>query len=135
MNKIKTQGVDHIGLAVRNLTTTLAFFTDILDFEIIKERPDYPAAFISDGTVMITLWQVTDPDTALDFDRHGNIGLHHLALRVSSLEDLESTFQALEDTEGVEIECAPIPLESGKGAHLMCIEPGGIRIEFIAHTT
>ena len=131
MNHVKTQGVDHIGLAVQDLAKTQAFFTDILGFDQIGERPDYPAVFVSDGTVMITLWQVTDPGTAINFDRHGNVGLHHLALRVGSMEELEDLFQILEDAEDVEIECAPIPLESGNGAHLMCIEPGGIRIEFI----
>jgi hypothetical protein len=37
----------------------------------------------------------------------------------------------LENTDGVEIECPPVPLASGNGAHFMSIEPGGIRIEFI----
>ena len=132
---LKTHGVDHIGLTVQDLQATLEFFTDVLKFEKIGERPDYPAAFVSDGTVMITLWQVTDPATAINFDRHGNIGLHHLALRIGSTEELEALFQTLENAEHVEIECAPIPLESGAGVHMMCIEPGGIRIEFITRTT
>ncbi|MEE9369586.1 MAG: VOC family protein [Pontiella sp.] len=134
MNHVKTQGIDHVGLAVQDLGKTQAFFTEILGFDKIGERPDYPAVFVSDGTVMITLWQVTDPETAINFDRHGNIGLHHLALRVGSMEKLEAIFQTLEDAEGVEIECAPIPLEQGNGAHLMCVEPGGIRIEFISRS-
>ncbi|MEN8255030.1 MAG: VOC family protein [Verrucomicrobiota bacterium] len=132
MEKPITQGVDHVGFAVRDLEQTLGFFIDILGFEKVGGRPEYPAVFVSDGTVMITLWQVSDPASANGFDRHCNVGLHHLALQVGSMEALERVFQTLEKAEGVEIECAPIPLESGKGAHMMCIEPGGIRIEFIA---
>ena len=131
MAPIKTQGIDHVGLAVHHLDATLDFFTATLGFEKVGEVADYPAVFVSDGIVMITLWQVTDPNTATNFDRHGNIGLHHLALRVGSMDELENVFQTLENTEGVEIECPPIPLGSGNGAHMMCIEPGGIRIEFI----
>jgi catechol 2,3-dioxygenase-like lactoylglutathione lyase family enzyme len=132
MEIVTTQGVDHVGLSVRDLEQTKRFFTDLLGFEQIGERPDYPAVFISDGTVMITLWQVTEPAAAGAFDRHNQIGLHHLALRVGSLSDLEKVFQIMEQADGVEIESAPVPLAAGKGAHMMCIEPGGIRIEFIA---
>ena len=62
-----------------------------------------------------------------------HVGLHHLALKVGSKAELEEVYTALQQAEGVEIECAPIPLASGKGAHMMCIEPGGIRVEFITH--
>jgi len=131
MGKPITQGIDHAGLAVRNLKKTLGFFVEILGFKQVGERPEYPAVFISDGTVMITLWQASE--SAHPFDRHGNIGLHHLALRVGSMDELEQIFNTLENADGVEIESAPIPLDGGKGAHMMCLEPGGIRIEFIAH--
>ena len=131
MKKVTTQGIDHIGLAVRDLEQTKSFFTNLLGFEQIGERAEYPAVFISDGTIMITLWQVTDPAAAGAFDRHSQIGLHHLALRVSSIRELEKVFQIMKQTDGVEIESAPVQLEPGNGAHMMCIEPGGIRIEFI----
>lgn len=126
-----TSGVDHVGLSVRDLPTTRNFFTDILGFEEIGGVPDYPASFVSDGTVMITLWQTEEDPFA--FDRMAQIGLHHLALRIESLKQLHTLFQTLETTPDVLIECAPVPLESGKGTHFMSIEPGGIRIEFITH--
>jgi catechol 2,3-dioxygenase-like lactoylglutathione lyase family enzyme len=126
-----TCGVDHVGLAVQDLPTTLNFFTKTLGFEEVGGKPDYAAVFVSDGTVMITLWQ-TEADP-YPFDRIAHIGLHHLALRVESMEKLQHIFQTLEQAEGVEIECPPIPLGSGKGAHFMSIEPSGIRIEFITH--
>ena len=124
-----TSGIDHIGLSVRDLPTTRSFFTDLLGFDEVGGDPDYPASFVSDGTVMITLWQTEEDPFA--FDRMANIGLHHLALRVESLARLQALFQTLENTPDVLIECPPIPLESGNGTHFMTIEPGGIRIEFI----
>ena len=128
---VTTQGVDHVGLSVMNLEETAAFFIDVLGFKVVGARPEYPAKFVSDGNIMITLWQ-TEED-AYPFDRIANVGLHHLALRIASMDELQRVYQTLEKTTGVEIECAPIPLESGQGAHMMCIEPGGIRIEFITH--
>ena len=75
-----TQGVHHIGLTVPSLEATNAFFVDTLGFKQVGEKPDYPAIFLSDGTIMMTLWQAKDPGTATPFDRTNVIGLHHLAL-------------------------------------------------------
>ena len=124
-----TSGVDHVGLSVRDLPTTRTFFTDVLGFDEVGGDPDYPASFVSDGTVMITLWQTEEDPFA--FDRMANVGLHHLALRIETLKQLQQLFQTLEQTPDVLIESPPIPLGSGKGTHFMSIEPGGIRIEFI----
>jgi catechol 2,3-dioxygenase-like lactoylglutathione lyase family enzyme len=124
-----TAGVDHVGLAVRDMEVTRDFFTKILGFNEVGGVPDYPAVFVSDGSVTITLWQTEEDPFA--FDRIANIGLHHLALRVESLGKLQEIFHTLETTPDVLIECPPIPLGSGGGTHFMSIEPGGIRIEFI----
>lgn len=128
---ICTQGVDHVGLAVRDLPATAAFFMVTLGFKKVGELPHYPAFFVTDGHVMITLWQVTDPGQARNFDRHQQVGLHHLALRLESPDAVHRMHERLL-AAGVEVESPPVPLASGSGLHLMCLEPGGIRIEFIA---
>ena len=128
----KTLGAHHIGLTVPDLATTQAFFTDVLGYAVVGERPAYPAAFVSDGTTMITLWQATDPATAVPFDRKSVIGLHHLALKVPDHAALDALGQTLTTTPGVEIEFAPEPLGETPLRHLMCTIPGGIRVEFIA---
>ncbi len=78
----RTAGVHHVGLNVPDLAAARAFFTEALHFRQVGERPEYPAVFVSDGEVMVTLWQAEDPASATPFDRRRNIGLHHLALRV-----------------------------------------------------
>ncbi|MDJ0650189.1 MAG: VOC family protein [Xenococcaceae cyanobacterium MO_188.B19] len=127
-----TQGSHHIGLTVPDLIATRNFFVDILGFEQVGEVPDYPAIFISDGTILLTLWQAVEPATATSFDRKNNIGLHHFALKVANLATLESTYQTLLKTPGVEIEFAPEPLGGGATQHMMFYIPGGIRMELIA---
>lgn len=127
-----TQGVHHIGLTVPDLGKTAAFFTQTLGFEQVGEKPDYPAIFVSDGTVMITLWQAADPATAVAFDRKNVVGLHHMALKVESPEALQALHGKLKNTDGVEIEFAPEPLRDGPVQHMMTTIPGGVRIEFIA---
>lgn len=127
-----TSGAHHIGLTVPNLAETKAFFIDTLGFQQVGEKPDYPAVFVSDGTVMITLWQAKEPANAAPFDRKNVIGLHHFALKIDGQDALDALFATLSETSGVEIEFAPEPLGGGATRHMMCTIPGGIRTEFIA---
>lgn len=129
-----TQGAHHIGLTVPDLTATRDFFTTVLGFNQVGEKPDYPAVFVSDGTVMLTLWQAAIPEQATPFDRKNNIGLHHLALKVESVDALDAVYQTLLNTSGVEVEFAPEPMGKGPIQHLMVYIPGGIRLELVAHS-
>ena len=131
-NTTRTQGVHHVGLTVPELATARRFFVDGLGFSQVGEVPDYPAAFLSDGTTMITLWQAEDPKSAVAFDRRRVIGLHHLALKVADPEALESLHRELQERDDVDIEFAPEPLGGGPSRHLMCRIPGNIRLEVIA---
>ena len=125
-----TQGVDHVGLTVLDLEASRDFFTDCLGWSLLGGNADYPAAFVGDGSTRITLWQAADPATATPFDRRGNIGLHHLALKVASRGALDAAFAAVRDWPGVEVEFAPVPSGGGPKIHAMIFEPGGNRIEF-----
>lgn len=124
-----TTGTHHVGLTVPDLTAAVAFFTDALGHRVVGERPDYPAVFVSDGSVMITLWQARP--AARPFDRHDQVGLHHLALRVQALDDVAAKVAA---HPGVVVEFPPQDLGTAGMRHMMCAIPGGIRVEFIAPT-
>jgi hypothetical protein len=50
---------------------------------------------------------------------------------VADLDTLDRIYQKLVAAENVDIEFAPEPLRDGPTIHMMCFEPGGIRIEFI----
>lgn len=127
-----TLGLHHFGLTVPDLAASRDFFIGTLGFRQIGEKPDYPAVFVSDGTTTVTLWQASDPATAVPFDRKANIGLHHFALRVDGAAALDAAYARLNKTPGVDIEFAPEPLGGGPTRHMMCFIPGGIRMELIA---
>lgn len=127
-----TEGVHHVGLTVPKLEAARAFFIEGLGFEQVGEVADYPAVFVSDGAVMITLWQAEDPASAIAFDRRRVIGLHHFALRVAAPEALEALHGKLSRRDDVQIEFAPEPLGTGPVQHMMCRIPGNIRLELIA---
>jgi lactoylglutathione lyase len=131
MNYPLTQGVHHVGLTVTDLDASCDFFTGLLGWEKVGGNPDYPAVFVSDGSIMLTLWQAKEPLAAKPFDKNNNVGLHHLAISVADLETLNKIHQKLVAAENVVIEFAPELLRNGPAIHMMCYEPGGIRIEFI----
>ena len=126
-----TRGAHHIGLTVPNLEQTRTFFIETLGYDQVGEVPDYPAVFLSDGSLMITLWQASDPANAVPFDRKNVIGLHHLALIVEA-DAIDGLCDKLKDTADVDIEFEPEPLGDMPVRHMMCNIPGGIRVEFLA---
>ncbi len=127
----RTQGAHHIGLTVPDITATRAFFVDALGFEQVGEKPAYPAVFVSDGTLMITIWQAEDAATATPFNRRTNIGLHHLCLRAGNDENLDQLSKVLAARDDVSVEFSPEPMGASGKRHMMCAIPGGVRIEFI----
>ena len=132
MSKQITNGAHHIGLTVPDLDKTRRFFVETLGYEQVGEVPDYPAVFLTDGNIMITLWQAVDPANAVPFDRKNVIGLHHLALAVENDAALDRLHNRLQSTDDVSVEFAPEPLNGVPARHMMCNIPGGIRVEFIA---
>lgn len=133
MTEPLTRGVHHVGLAVPDLERAIDFFVEALGWEVVARKDDYPAAFVSDGVVMVTLWRVADPDRAVRFDRRANVGLHHLALAVADESALGATFERVRHHPGVTVEFAPGPIGPGiEQKHFLCAMPGGLRIEFTA---
>ena len=124
-----TNGIHHIGLTVSKLEESASFFTSILGWKEVNRKEEYPAIFVSDGTVMVTLWKNKEEPSG-SFDKNKNIGLHHVAFMVESENDLDSTYNNLQKS-GVKIEFPPEQLGQGPGKHLICYEPSGIRIEII----
>jgi catechol 2,3-dioxygenase-like lactoylglutathione lyase family enzyme len=119
-------------LTVPDLNGAQRFFVEALGFAPAGEVPDYPAAFVSDGSLMITLWQAEDPTAAAPFDRRTNIGLHHLALRVGDSAALSGLHRELAVREDTTIEFQPEELGDSGLQHMMVRIPGNIRLELIA---
>ena len=126
-----TRGMNHLGLAVRDLEQTTRFFTQLLGWTESGRDPGYPRTSVTDGVVRLTLWQVDHTLDVQPFDRRRNVGLHHLALEVESRARLDEVHALLRAAEGVTVEFGPEPLGAGPRMHLMCREPGGLRLEFI----
>ena len=126
-----TQGLNHLGLAVKNLDATRDFFVNALGWQESGRDETYPRTAVTDGMLRLTLWQVDHDLDIQEFHRRKNIGLHHLALTVDSEEALFAMNDVLGNFPGVKIEFPPELVGSGPRKHMMCYEPSGIRVEFI----
>lgn len=124
-----TQGINHLGLAVRDLDASVAFFTDVLGWTEAGRDESYPRSAVTDGTCRLTLWQVLEG--AAEFDRRGNVGLHHLALEVATRDELDEMHDRIAAYPDARVEFAPEPMGSGPRYHMMFAEPGGIRLELV----
>ena len=91
--------IDHIGIAVADLTASLTFFRDALGLEL--EAPEevpsqrVRAHFLQTGDVTLELLEATaDESPIARFVAKRGPGLHHIALRVedivAALADLKS---------------------------------------------
>ena len=83
--------LDHIGIAVKDLTAALAFYRDALGLEI--EAPEEVASqrvrahFVPVGEARLELLEATAADSPIAkyVDKRGP-GLHHITLRVDDIE-------------------------------------------------
>jgi methylmalonyl-CoA epimerase len=82
--------LDHVGIAVRDLSAALAFFRDALGLtveaseEVTTQRVN--AHFLPVGESQLELLEATDPDSAIAryLEKRGP-GLHHITLRVDDI--------------------------------------------------
>lgn len=126
-----TEGFNHVGLTVTDLAASSDFFIKTLGWNKAGEDKNYPAIFVSDGKMFLTLWRAKTPETAIKFNRKNNVGLHHLAISAASFEALDEIYQRVKNVKGVVVEFAPELAFGGPGKHMMIREPSGNRLEFI----
>ena len=124
-----TKGTHHIGLTVSKLEESADFFTSLLGWKEVKRNEEYPAIYVSDGNIMLSLWEIKE-EPSIPFNKNKNVGLHHVAFHVESEDGLNTIHQCLA-SNGTTIEFAPELLGKGPAKHMMCYEPSGIRVEFI----
>lgn len=127
----KTHGINHLGLTVLDLDQTTNFFIEILGWQQVGRDNSYPRTIVTDGRTRLTLWQVDRSLDVQSFNRRRNIGLHHLALEIDTEEHLNELARLIAECPDAKIEFLPEPLGTSTRRHMMCLEPGGLRLEFI----
>jgi catechol 2,3-dioxygenase-like lactoylglutathione lyase family enzyme len=137
----------HTGLTVKSLERSLAFYRDLLGFEVvfawnpkapyISELVGYPDVDlhavilrIPNSEVFLELLEYRGVEQVSVDMRNGNVGNAHIAFNVDQLDPLYERFTA----SGVRSVSAPItptigPNRGGRAVYL--IDPDGFRVELI----
>lgn len=89
---MKALKVDHIGIAVKNLEETLAFYTDVLGLECqgteVVEEQKVKVAFLPIGDTEIELLESTTEDGPIaKFIEKNGEGMQHIAFKVDNIEE------------------------------------------------
>jgi methylmalonyl-CoA epimerase len=124
--------LDHVGIAVRDLSAALAFYRDALGLVVEASEEvrsqQVRAHFLPAGGAQLELLEATDADSAIGryVDKRGP-GLHHITLRV---EDIEAALDQMK-ARGVRL-IDEQPRPGAEGARVAFIHPSsahGVLVE------
>ena len=123
--------VGHVGLTVRALDPALAFYRDVLDFQLhaLSEVPGRRYAFLArDGAVALTLWEQSDHAFAPE-----HAGLHHLAFQVDDIAQVREIESRLRRRGATIHHGGIVPHGEGRSSGGIFFEdPDGVRLEVYA---
>ncbi len=113
------QKVEHIGIAVKDLTNSIPLFEKLLNSPCYKtesvESEQVSTAFFRSGSTKIELLESTDPDGVIaKFVNKKGEGIHHIAFEV---DDIEQEMERLRNEGFVLLNETPKP---GADNKLVC---------------
>lgn len=130
---MKPTHIEHIGIAVKNLEESIAYYENVLGLECyaVEEVTDQKVktAFFMVGQTKIELLESTDPEGPIGkFIEKKGEGIHHLAFAVKNLENVLDETAA----KGVQL-IDKQPRKGAEGMHIAFLHPKstyGVLTEF-----
>jgi methylmalonyl-CoA/ethylmalonyl-CoA epimerase len=130
--------IDHIAIAVNNLSESTNLYCDILGFELLEQRStsgEYSgmnsAVLKKDNSVIVLLESHKETSQISKFIDNFGTGVQHLALKVDNIEKiidrflLKSAATDIEIIEGVGIRQVFLKRDIGSGVRIELIERNG----------
>jgi catechol 2,3-dioxygenase len=93
---IRPRKVGHVVLRVRDLERSERFFTEVLGFEVVTRLDNPHGVFFTLGVQHHDLAVLEVPKEA-EAASANQVGLHHVALQVGSLAELEEAYRTLKE--------------------------------------
>ncbi len=128
-------GVDHVGVAVKNLDEAISIYRDVLGFllkgvHVLTERKVKVAFFSTGGETQIELLEPLDSDSPIAkfLEKRGE-GIHHFAVKV---RDIEAVIRVLKEKDVLLVDDRP--REGAEGAKIAFINPKstkGVLLELV----
>ncbi len=120
---MKLTNIDHVGIAVSNLTESLAFWQTVLGIELhgIEEVTEQKVktAFLPVDDTEIELLEPTSSDSPIArfIEKRGE-GLHHVAIRVDNIETVLAELKA----KGIQL-IDEVPRKGAGGTRIAFVHP------------
>ncbi len=101
MLAVHSQGLDYVGIAVRDLEEALPFYQSVLGMTVAERRETkgmrtgMVSAVLTGGAITFVLVQGTSPESQVSrYIEHYGPGVQHIAVRVSNLVGVVEDLQA-----------------------------------------
>lgn len=116
---LKTTGIDHINLTVKNLEESCVFWKGLLDFETLEEIPEQQGRIIGNESALLALYE--DPN----FKPYQKKGFNHISFHIDNFSDIEQKCKEMNLT----IEYGGV-LKWAKSCSIYINDPNGYEVEF-----
>ena len=115
---LRTSGIDHLNLTVKNLDETCKFWKNLLGFELLQDIPEQKGKIIGNKNAMLTLYEGSN------FSKYVKTGFNHLSFHIENFKEAESLCKKM----NLKIEYGGI-IEWEKSRSIYINDPNGYEIE------
>jgi lactoylglutathione lyase len=90
MARLKTTGIDHVNLEVRDLDETTDFYAALLGFEVMEDMPEHNGRIIGNEWAKLAIYE------SEDFRRQGNeSGFAHVSFHIENFDEITAVCDSL----------------------------------------
>lgn len=115
---LKTTGIDHLNLTVKNLEESCQFWKNLMGFETLEEIPEQNGRIIGNKYALLALYE--DPD----LNNYQKKGFNHLSFHIENFNDIEKKCQEM----NLNIEYGGV-LKWKKSRSIYFNDPNGYEVE------
>ena len=99
---IRPDRIGHVAIRVRDLERSRKFYTEVLGLQLMKEIPEWRAAFLSSGGRDHHEVALLEARPQAEVPRANETGMLHVAFRLQNEEELRAAYQDLK-TRGIPV--------------------------------
>ena len=79
---LKTSGIDHLNLEVKNLAESVDFYKNLFGFKVLKDQPEDDSKIIGNDKVKLCLYESSE------FKGYEKKGFYHFGLHIENFDDI-----------------------------------------------
>lgn len=112
---LKTTGIDHANMMVKDLEESVRFYSELFGLELKKDQPEQDSKIIGNDTVKLCLYQ--NPENV--FIK----GINHIGFHIQNFDEVVSKCESM----GITMPYGVIQWEHSRSVYI--IDPNGYEVE------